>query len=314
MKTFIDLFAGIGGFHVALSEQGLKCAFASEIDKAACESYEANFGIKPSGDICDISEDSIPPHDVLCAGFPCQPFSQSGNLGGLEDVRGRLFYEIVRIAKHHRPEVMLLENVKTILTIDNGSVQDAIYTALKSIGYRVEHALLNASQYGIPQQRERVYFVAIRNDSPLSFKKPLPLDIKTYIKDIILPDNKTAGHVIDRPDIVYYDKYLKNKEPDVASRPIRIGYLNKGGQGERIYSANGHAITLSANGGGVGNRTGLYYVNNKVRRLHIDEAKQVMGFKKSHKVSDGINGYRQLGNAVIPPMIGKVFDNIRRVT
>ena len=310
MKTFIDLFAGIGGFHVALSEKGLKCVFASEIDKAACESYEANFGLKPSGDICQIPSHDIPRHDVLCAGFPCQPFSQSGKLGGFDDVRGRLFYEIIRIADHHQPEIMLLENVKTILTIDNGNVQNEIYTALDKIGYRVQHAPLNASQYGIPQQRERVYFVAIRNDSPLSFKTPLPMDVKRYIKDIILPDSQTAGHVIDRNDIVYYDKYLKNKEPDVASRPIRIGYLNKGGQGERIYSANGHAITLSANGGGVGSRTGLYYVNNKVRRLHIDEAKQVMGFEKSHKVSDGINGYRQLGNAVIPPMIEKVFNNI----
>ncbi len=306
MRTFIDLFAGIGGFHVALSEKGLECAFASEIDKAACESYEANFGLKPFGDICQVSNHVIPPHDVLCAGFPCQPFSRSGNLGGFEDVRGRLFYEIIRIAKYHKPQIMLLENVKTILTIDNGNVQREIYSNLEKIGYRVEHALLNASKFGIPQQRERVYFVAVRKNSPLLFKDPLGLQIKKYIKDIILPDSQTESLVVNRDDI----KYDKDKEQDPASRPIRIGYLNKGGQGERIYSANGHAITLSANGGGVGSRTGLYYVNNKVRRLHIDEAKQVMGFEKSHKVSDGINGYRQLGNAVIPPMIGHVYANI----
>ena len=306
MKTFIDLFAGIGGFHVALSKRGLECAFASEIDKAACESYEANFGLKPFGDICQVTNHVIPPHDVLCAGFPCQPFSRSGNLGGFEDVRGRLFYEIIRIAKYHRPQIMLLENVKAILTIDNGNVKREIYSNLEKIGYRVQHAPLNASKFGIPQQRERVYFVAIRRNSPLSFESPLPLDIETYIKDIILPDSQTESLVVNRDDI----KYDKDKEQPLASRPIRIGYLNKGGQGERIYSANGHAITLSANGGGVGSRTGLYYVNNKVRRLHIDEAKQVMGFEKSHKVSDGINGYRQLGNAVIPPMIGHVFDSI----
>ena len=310
MRTFIDLFAGIGGFHVALSKRGLECVFASEIDKAACESYKANFGIKPWGDICQVSNRVIPSHDVLCAGFPCQPFSRSGNLGGFEDVRGRLFYEIIRIAKYHRPQIMLLENVKSILTIDNGNVKREIYSNLEKIGYRVKHVLLNASKYGIPQQRERVYFVAVRKNSPLLFEDPLALQIKKYIKDIILPDSKTASLVVNRDDI----KYDKDKEQPLASRPIRIGYLNKGGQGERIYSANGHAITLSANGGGVGSRTGLYYVNNKVRRLHIDEAKQVMGFEKSHKVSDGINGYRQLGNAVIPPMIGHVYDNvIRRV-
>ena len=307
MRRFIDLFSGIGGFHVALQRQGMDCVFASEIDKAAAAAYEANFGMSPAGDICEVSNDDIPPHDILCAGFPCQPFSRSGKKEGLSDDRGKLFYQIVRIAAHHKPSLMLLENVKTILTIDDGNVGREIYSQLKSIGYRLEHVVLNASEHGIPQKRERAYFVAMREDSPLFFVPPQPINRARYLRDILLPDNRTEWMAIDRDD-VYWDKPL-HQEPD--NRPIRIGYVNKCGQGERIYSVNGHAITLSANGGGVGNRTGLYLVNGKVRRLHIDEAKRVMGFSSKHKVGDGVSGYRQLGNAVIPPMIERVYEGIK---
>lgn len=125
------------------------------------------------------------------------------------------------------------------------------------------------------------------------------------MRDILVKGNH-SNLIVNRTDIVIE----KHGVQDKALKPIRIGYLNKGGQGERIYSVNGHAITLSADGGGVGHRTGLYYVDNKVRRLHIDEAKQCMGFDKDHIVSDGISGYRQLGNAVIPTMISHIYDNI----
>ncbi len=307
MHKFIDLFAGIGGFHVALQKQGMDCVFASEIDKAARESYKANFNIEPKGDITQIAAADIPSHDILCAGFPCQPFSISGNRGGLNDARGRLFYEIVRIAKHHRPMMILLENVKTILTLDNGSVCREIYRSFEALGYRLDHVALNASEFGIPQQRQRVYFVAVLKDSPLHFKHPTAATRQRFLKDILLPDHETANLVINRDDIVIEKPEAQRRQ----LKPIRIGYLNKGGQGERIYSTNGHAITLSANGGGVGHRTGLYLVNNKVRRLHIAEAKQVMGFNKRHIVGEGIEGYRQLGNAVIPPMITEIYNHVR---
>ncbi len=307
MKKFIDLFAGIGGFHVALKDKGLQCVFASEIDKAASKAYEFNFKHKPVGDICEIDNESIPSHDILCAGFPCQPFSISGKRGGLNDDRGRLFYEIVRIAKFHKPSVLLLENVKTILTIDGGNVQREIYKKLNDIGYRVKHIVLNASEFGIPQSRQRAYFVAVNKNSPLYFEPPKPNYIKRFLSDIMISNDKCQELIVERNDIVIEKSLKQNKR----LKPIRIGYLNKGGQGERIYSTQGHAITLSANGGGVGNRTGLYYVDGKVRRLHIDEAKQVMGFGKKHQVGSGLSGYRQLGNAVIPEMIGHVFDGVR---
>lgn len=307
MHRFIDLFAGIGGFHVALQRQGMDCVFASEIDVAAANAYEKNFNMAPAGDICTIPSRSIPAHDVLCAGFPCQPFSRSGNGKAFADTRGRLFYEIVRIAKHHKPSLLLLENVKAILTIDNGNVSREIYDSLDKIGYKVDHYMLNAGNFGIPQKRERVYFVAVRKDSPLGFSQPVETRRCKVVGDIILTNIETRDLMTERDDIVFD----KPKKQDRAMRPLRIGYLNKGGQGERIYSTNGQAITLSANGGGVGHRTGLYLVGDVVRRLHIDEAKQVMGFRKQHYVSPGIAGYRQLGNAVIPGMVSKIYDSVR---
>ena len=306
MNRFIDLFSGIGGFHVALRKQGLDCVFASEIDSDASAVYQENFGHTPAGDICQVPTDRIPEHDILCAGFPCQPFSRSGKGMGLADDRGRLYYEIVRIAKHHKPKLMLLENVKAILTIDGGNVRNEIYQTLEKIGYRVEHSALNASHFGVPQKRERVYFVAIRKDVPLRFTQPEKTMHPKYIKDVLLPDSRTKDLVVSRNDI----KFDKPREQEPALRPIRIGLLNKGGQGERIYSDQGHAVTLSANGGGAGHRTGLYLVNNKVRRLHLDEAKQVMGFDRNHIVSPGLQGYKQLGNAVIPSMITQIHKNV----
>lgn len=309
LNKFIDLFAGIGGFRVALEQRGMKCVFTSEVDKHARIAYQQQFkeeGI--FGDITKIKARDIPGHDVLCAGFPCQTFSISGKHAGLDDNRGRLFYEIIRIAKYHKPYVLLLENVKNILSVDGGNVFKVIEKKLDETGYLMRYCVLNASHFGIPQKRERVYFACLRKDRPeLAFKPPKPSGNGIYLSDILERNDDVDGKLfVDRNDIE-----IERKDIPVPDRiPIRIGFLNKGGQGERIYHPNGHAITLSANGGGVGARTGLYYVDGKVRRLSINECKKLMGFSKGHKVSHGLQGYKQLGNAVIPAMVGMVFDNI----
>ena len=145
MKTFVDLFAGIGGFRVALERRGLTCVFTSEIDKYAKDVYRRNFGCEPDGDIREVEAQDIPKHDILCAGFPCQSFSISGNHTGFRDNRGQLFYEICRIAEYHKPSILLLENVKNILTINKGQVLSIIKTQLDEIGYDVHYSLLNAS-------------------------------------------------------------------------------------------------------------------------------------------------------------------------
>ncbi len=311
---FIDLFCGIGGFRVALEKRGLECVFSSDIDPYAQEVYKQNFGEKPSGDITEIPEKKIPKHDILCAGFPCQPFSISGKQGGISDPRGRLFYEIQRIADHHQPYILLLENVKNILTIDGGNIVETIKRKLEKIGYHLDKYILNASYFGVPQARERVYFVGLRKDMKITDKPSLASPPKEKYKAIFLKDilekEVDKSFIVNRDDI----KITKDEnELECKLEPIRVGILNKGGQGERIYSPKGHAITQSAYGGGVGARTGLYNTEQGIRRLTIDECKKVMGFPTEHKVSSGTQGYQQLGNAVVPAMIGYVYDSIKKV-
>jgi len=157
--SFSDLFAGIGGFRIALESFGGKCVFSSEWDHYAALTYEHNFGEEPTGDITKIDEKDIPYHDVLCAGFPCQAFSISGKQGGFNDTRGTLFFDIARIAKYHKPKVLLLENVKHLVRHDNGKTLSTITRVLFDIGYEVFYEILDASDFGIPQSRKRVFFV-----------------------------------------------------------------------------------------------------------------------------------------------------------
>jgi DNA (cytosine-5)-methyltransferase 1 len=314
MYKFIDLFCGIGGFRVALEKRGLECVFSSDIDSYAQEAYKKNFGETPAGNITEIPANKIPKHDILCAGFPCQPFSISGKMGGVKDPRGRLFYEIHRIAKYHKPSILLLENVRNILTIADGNVIKKIEKRLNEIGYTLYKHVLNASFFGIPQARERVYFVALRkgiknrNAYHLEYCPPQENRKKIFLINI-LESNVDKDFFINRNDIT-----ILKTENEVENKlaPIRVGIINKGGQGERIYSPKGHAITQSAYGGGVGARTGLYNTSQGIRRLTISEAKKVMGFPDCHIVSGGMQGYQQLGNAVVPEMIGYVYDSIMR--
>lgn len=314
MYQFVDLFCGIGGFRVALEKSGLECVFSCDIDEPAQKAYFKNFGEKPAGDITEINEREIPKHDILCAGFPCQSFSISGKQAGIQDNRGRLFYEIVRIAKYHQPYIMLLENVKNILSVDGGQVIKTIETKLDEIGYYMHLSILNSSFFGVPQSRERVYFVCLRKDAisssdfTLKYKSPKPTNKPIYLDDILEQDVEEFLY-INRDDIIIDETPVGHE-----LKPIRIGIVNKGGQGERIYSPMGHAITLSAYGGGAGARTGLYFVNGRVRRLSISESKKVMGFPKNHYVSEGLQGYKQLGNAVIPGMISYTYDSLKVVS
>jgi DNA (cytosine-5)-methyltransferase 1 len=305
MNKFIDLFAGIGGFRVALEEHGMTCVFTSEIDEEASRVYCSNFGNEVHGNITNIDEKDIPPHDVLCAGFPCQPFSISGNHTGFKDNRGRLFYDIVRIADYHKPPLLLLENVRNILTIHNGKVLRTIKNKLDDIGYTVQPLLLNASHYGIPQARSRVYFICLKKGTGLKFQKPEPTYQQVFLRDVL--DGCVEEHLIVRRSDISIDK---RDEPEPRIAPIRIGQVNKGGQGERIYHPNGHSITLSADGGGIGAKTGLYFIDGDVRKLSLSECKRVMGFSDSHHVSTSPQGYKQLGNAVIPKMVALIYNGV----
>src|ERR1035437_6714939 len=185
--TFIDLFSGIGGFREALQQLGGNCVFSSECDNDAQDVYERNFNERPFGDITKILENTIPIHDVLCAGFPCQSFSISGNRKGFEDkTRGTLFYDIIRITKYHQPKVLFLENVKNIITHSGGTTLKIILSSLDEIGYNVSYKVINASEFGVPQARERVYFICTRKDlGDIKFEFPTPQKELVYLIDYL---------------------------------------------------------------------------------------------------------------------------------
>ncbi len=163
---FIDLFCGVGGFHLALESLGGKCVFASDIDLDCRKVYQDNFGLEPVGDITKVDEKDVPIHDVLCAGFPCQSFSKAGYRRGVNDPRGTLFYEIIRIAKHHQPKYMILENVRNLAGHDGGNTWRVIRYNLREIGYNVsdEPIIFSPHNLGIPQHRERVFILCKRKD------------------------------------------------------------------------------------------------------------------------------------------------------
>lgn len=296
--TFIDLFAGLGGFRLALESCGAKCVYSNEWDRFAQEVYKNNFGETPDGDITKVDESSIPNHDILCAGFPCQAFSISGNQKGFEDSRGTLFFDVARIIKAKRPKVVFMENVKNFATHDNGKTLQIVQNSLDALGYSFFQKIINAADFGIPQKRERLYMVCFRKDLSLSsFNFPRSLVLNKFVEDILLNDESLVQDLyIGRKDVVY-----NNVQNDsYINKPLRLGIVNKGGQGERIYSTKGIGITLSANGGGIFAKTGGYLVNGKPRKLHPRECARLMGFPDSYQLcKSNSQAYKQLGNSVV---------------
>jgi len=198
--TFIDLFSGIGGFHQALIKCGCKCVLACDIDKTCRENYTLNYQVEVHPNIKQLKEEELPDFDIICGGFPCQPFSNGGNKKTFDDERGLLFDEIIRIATYKLPRFMFLENVKHILKVGNGEVFNYIKKKIAQIGYQLEWHIMSPHQYGIPQQRERVYFICIRND----IYNHIPVCLPTY-------NNSTMNfkdYLIDKQDIP--EKYFIN--------------------------------------------------------------------------------------------------------
>lgn len=296
--SFIDLFAGLGGFRLALESLGAKCVYSSEWDTSVKKVYEDNFGDTPDGDITKVDENIIPDHDILCAGFPCQPFSISGKQKGFDDSRGTLFFEIARIVKIKKPKIVFMENVKNFATHDYGNTLEVVKKTMEELGYKFYQKVLNAVDYGIPQKRERIYMVCFRDDLNIhNFKYPKPIKLTRYVEDFLLDDSKMVDSLyVNRPDI-----HLNNiNDNKYSNKSIRLGIVNKGRQGERIYSTKGIAITLSAQGGGIFAKTGGYLINGKTRKLHPRECARIMGYPDSYKISNSWHqAYNQLGNSVV---------------
>lgn len=319
-KTFIDLFAGLGGFRLALESLGARCVYSSEWDVHAQEVYRKNFGVVPAGDITKIDEKTIPDHDILCAGFPCQAFSISGKQKGFKDSRGSLFFEVARIVKEKRPELVFMENVKNFERHDGGRTFQVIQTTMEELGYNFFSEVLNAADYGVPQRRERVYMVCFRKDLKIkefTFPKGFPLE--KSVEDILLKETERLGNgreakteladlYVTRKDI--YMKESDGRETEKKNRKntsIRLGTVNKGGQGERIYSIKGAAITLSADGGGAFAKTGGYLVDGRPRKLHPRECARLMGYPESYQIAENPNqAYKQFGNSVVIDVLQRI--------
>ena len=293
---FIDLFAGIGGIRIPFDERGNTCVFSSEIDEAACDSYEANFHVRPHGDITKIPAESIPDHDILLGGFPCQAFSICGKRAGFEDTRGTLFFDIARILAAKRPRAFLLENVKQLSTHDHGNTFRVILDTLDQLGYHVHWKVLNALDYGLPQKRERTIIVGFRENLKFSFPEPM----KTYtpLSEILEPEE-----TID--PFYYASDYIVNKRMqsvDKENVPVpSIWHENKAGH----VSALPYSCALRAGA------SYNYLLVNGVRRLTPREMLRIQGFPDSYKIAVGYSEIRkQAGNSVPVAMIRAVANNL----
>ena len=284
---FIDLFCGIGGFRTAMDqacyENDLipKCVFSSDIDSACQDSYENNFGHRPVGDITKVNEKDVPDHDILFAGFPCQPFSIIGQMNGFNDIRGTLFFDIARIIKHKKPKAFILENVKQLVGHDGGkTLKKILKTLQKDLGYHVQYAVLNALDYGLPQKRERVIIVGHREPIMFSFPSPVrpfkPLsqilekkvDAKHFASDYIVEKRKNSHKSAYKTSI-----WHENKSGNICSYP---------------YSC---ALRAGASYN--------YLLVNGERRLTPREMFRLQGFPDTYKITNNdTHARKQAGNAV----------------
>jgi DNA mismatch endonuclease Vsr len=322
--TFIDLFAGIGGFRIAFQNLGGKCVFSSEWDKYSQQTYERNFGEVPFGDITKVNEKEIPDHDILCAGFPCQAFSIAGKRGGFEDTRGTLFFDVARIIKEKKPKAFFLENVKGLMNHDRGKTLNTILNTLRNdLDYYVpDPQILNAKNFGVPQNRERIFIVGFRKDTGISnFEYPKPVKVKKAFKDV--KEEKEVS-------VKYYlsTQYLS------TLRKHRERHLAKGnGFGYEVIPDDSIANAIVVGGMGrernlvIDNRlTNFIPVTNikgevnreGIRRMTPREWARLQGYPDEFKiiVSD-VNAYKQFGNSVSIPAIqntGKMITDLLRYT
>ena len=298
---FVDLFCGIGGFHIGVTNAatslglGAECVFASDIDPYARRAYEENFGLRPAGDITVISEDNIPEHDLLCAGFPCQPFSVFGKMRGFEDTRGTLFFEIVRILKARQPAMFILENVKQLTTHHRGETLAVILEALDQLGYYRDYRVLDARDFGLPQKRERVIITGrLKSLGKFSFEWPEKNPRMTPLAEILEtnpPDSYTASERIR------------------SARKNRVNGNLPDGPGPFIYHENKsgniavYPYSCALRAGSSYN----YLLVDGTRRLTGREMLRLQGFPDSFRIVCSYSQTRkQAGNAVPVAMVEAV--------
>jgi DNA (cytosine-5)-methyltransferase 1 len=306
---FVDLFAGIGGIRLAYQNLGGKCVFTSEWDSYSKKTYEANFGEVPFGDITKIDEKDIPDHDVLVAGFPCQPFSIAGvskknalgrKHGFLDETQGTLFFDIARILKHKRPKTFMLENVKNLVSHDKGNTFKVIQNALRELNYTIYFKVLDGKYY-VPQHRERIIIVGFDNEyfkGQENFKFPEASEAKYAVKDILLPGVE--------------DKYtLSDKLWDYLQGYAKKHKEKGNGFGFGLTNLDGISRTMSARYYKDGAEILIPQKGKNPRRLIPRECARLQGFPDSFVIPVSDNqAYKQFGNSVVSPLMQAVGKNI----
>ena len=292
---FIDLFAGIGGIRYPYQKYGGKCVFSSEIDRFAIKTYEANWNEIPSGDITKIDVKDIPTFDILLAGFPCQAFSIAGKRKGFNDTRGTMFFEIQRILEYHKPKCFMLENVKGLLNHNNGNTFNVIKDIIiNKLNYKLYYKVLNARNFGLPQNRERIILVGFKNKD-IDFDFPNPLYTNTKLGDI-LDDNVDKKYTISDK---LWESHQKRKEKNK---------LKGNGFGYCLFDKDSkYTSTLSARYYKDGSEILIKQENKNPRKLTPREVARLQGFPEDFKlvVSD-TQCYKQFGNSVPVKMIDAV--------
>lgn len=317
--TFIDLFAGIGGIRLGLEAAGMRCVFSSEKDAAAAATYRANFGDAPDGDITKVAAADVPDHDLLAAGFPCQSFSICGLGLGFKDSRGTLFREILRLAKAKGTPALLLENVRNLEHHDGGDTLRTILRELAGCGYTVSWRVLNARDFGVPQNRERIILVADRAGREFDFSA-----LRTGRASTMRAVLQSRGDFewLDPSEYTLIEQtgpslaglvFAGHRNKAIRKAGVRPGteHLSRvHKQPNRIYDSSGVHPTLAA-----GESSGRYFIlhNNRVRRLTIKECYALMGFPGAfRRVGPPTAQYRQIGNSVCVPMFAELGREVRR--
>ncbi len=317
--NFIDLFAGIGGFRTGFEKNEFNCVFSSEIDEHAGEMYHANYNETVFKDITKIDEKEIPNHDILLAGFPCQPFSIAGEKKGFNDTRGTLFFDIQRILKEKKPKAIVLENVKHFKSHDNGNTLKVVLNALNELGYTTSWKVLNAKDFGVPQNRERTIIVGSLNGIKFDFNK-LATQEPIYIKDILEDDNGQIEYLEENDYTIIENQkkqssglifagYRNKKIRTKGTRPDTLHLSRVHKQPNRIYSSNGTHPTLSSQ-----ESSGRYFVyhNRKVRKLTLKECYRLMGFEDDFKlVGSKAKLYNRIGNSIVIPMVEEIAKQVK---
>lgn len=289
---FIDLFAGIGGFRIAMQNLGGKCVFTSEWDKDAQRTYQANFGEIPFGDITKQSVKNYIPSqfDLLCAGFPCQAFSIAGKRGGFDDTRGTLFFDVAEIIQKHQPKAIFLENVKGLTSHDKGRTFEVIKNTLEDLGYSVFTKIINAADFGVPQNRERIFIVGFHQQKMpdnISFEFPEPDATPVFINQFL--EKGVSGYSISKHLQKTYMFKKEDGKPQIVDENSSIQVKTLVSTYHKIQRLTGTFV-----------RDG----ETDLRLLTVNECKRIMGFPEHYQVPvSRTQAYRQFGNSVAVPAI-----------